>query len=98
MGEQAMIADRQTKAGDQPHAEKQADFNRSNRPIDQQAERNQGAEERQDVENDKMSPMQLMEMTAADDSKISHLGPTILGNHLVSLHRTAKPRNPISWA
>jgi len=65
--EQPVITDGKPEASQQPHAEKQADLEPPDRPIEQQAQRDQRAKQRQHIENDEMAALQLMKVAALDD-------------------------------
>ena len=67
-----MIADGKPKAGEQPHPEKQAELEPADRPVEQQAQRDQRAEEGQHIENDEMAALQLMKVSALNDPDIAH--------------------------
>src|SRR5690242_11072010 len=73
MGEQTVVADGEAKAGDQPEAEEQAELRHADRTVEQQAQRNQRADKGQNVENDKMPPLHLVKMPAANDAVIAFL-------------------------
>src|SRR4051794_29920049 len=67
-----MVADRQAEAGDQPHPEEQADFDRPNRPTGEQTECDQRTGKRQNIEDDEMPSLQLVKASASDHSRIAH--------------------------
>jgi hypothetical protein len=71
MREEAVIANRQAETGQQPHREKQADVDGADRPIKQQAESDQGADNGQDIEDNEMPPLQLVKVAVSDDSMIA---------------------------
>src|SRR3954468_8673280 len=73
MREKSMIADRQPEASNEPHCKKQADFDGTDRAIEQQAESYERTDKWKDVENDKMATLQLVKVAATDDAGISHV-------------------------
>jgi hypothetical protein len=73
MREETVIADGQAKAGEQPHRKKQADLDGADRAIKQQAQRDQRSEKGQHIENNEMTPLQLVKVTAPEYSIIAHL-------------------------
>ncbi len=97
MGEETVVADRQAKPGEQPHAEKQAELNGANRPVKQQAQRDQRPDKGQHVENDEVPALYFMKVTAFDDPMVAHFfaQATIQeGNNVISVHSPAWGCNP----
>ena len=72
MREETMIADGQAETRDQPHREKQADLDRADRPIKQQAQGDQRTHKRQYIEHDEMPALQLVKVSASDDPIVAH--------------------------
>ena len=95
MREQAVIADGQAESGQQPHREEQTDLDDADRPVEQQAERGQGADKGQDIENDEMPPLQLVKVAASDDSMIAHVCEQAIpvGNQMEPVHNRPNGRN-----
>jgi hypothetical protein len=81
MREQTVIADRQTEAGQQPHADEKAQLHHPDRPVEQQAQCDKRADQGQDIEYDKMPPLHLVQVPASDDPNVAHART---GNILVS--------------
>ena len=71
MREQAVIADGETEAGHEPHAEKQGNVERAGRTVEQQAQCDQGPKKRQHVEQDEVLPLQPVKMPAPDDAVVA---------------------------
>lgn len=88
MREETVIADRQAEAGQQPHREEQADVDGADRPVEQQAKREPRADERQDIEDDEMPPLQPVKVAASDDSMIAHVWKQAIpeGNQIKPVH------------
>jgi hypothetical protein len=72
MSEEAVIADRQAEAGEEPHAKKQADLDSPDRAIEQQAQCDERAEKGQYIEDNKVTPLQPVKVAASDYSIVAH--------------------------
>jgi hypothetical protein len=72
MGEEAVIADRQPKTRDEPHAEKQADLKSADGPVKQQDQRDQRTEKGQYIEDDEVPALHLVKVAASDNPIVAH--------------------------
>src|SRR5450631_3648763 len=77
MSEETVIADRQAEAGEQPHRKKQADLDGADAAIKQQAQRDERPEKGQYVEDNEVTPLQLMKVTALEYPIVAHFETTV---------------------
>ncbi|MGY3407660.1 hypothetical protein ACVWZV_003773 [Bradyrhizobium sp. GM5.1] len=73
VGEEPVIADGKAEAGDQPEADGQAKLHRADRAVEQKDQRQQRADEGQNVEDHEMPALHPAKMPAADNSMIALL-------------------------
>lgn len=72
MREQAVVADGEPEAGQQPHAEEKAQFHPADRAVGQQPQGDKRADQRQDVEYDEVPPLHLVQVPASNNPDVAH--------------------------
>ena len=77
MREQTVIADRQAEPCKEPHTKKQADLDNADGAIKQQAQREERTKKGQHIEDNEVTPLQLVKVTAPDYSMIAHFETAI---------------------